>query len=176
MPGQFTISGDEKKATGKTPPKQDVRPANEVLREKREENINGIGQLLSFGCIVTGQFADAGAVGMHWPNVAREGAVLAESNEYVARAADFLGQVGPFAAILAAAMPLALQVLANHNIIPADKMAGQIVKPEVLESQIKTQLALQAIEALKMQQAAEEELARAQREYQEFANGDKASA
>jgi hypothetical protein len=157
------------------PPKTTVKVPDKSVKDQRQENFEGIGQLASFGCIVTGNFADAGAISMHWPNVSKEAAELAESNEYVARAADFLGQVGPFSAILAAALPLAFQILANHKVIPAAKMGGAgVVDPQTLESQVKTQMALQALEALKAQHAMEEELQRAQAEYAEFTNGESA--
>lgn len=158
-------------------PKKAIPSGTKSVKETREEALNGIGQLGTFGLVMTGNLADAGAVGMHWPNIAREGAELAESNEYVAKAADFLGQVGPFAAILSAAMPLVLQILANHKVLPADKLGGAgVVKPEVLESQIKTEMAKQAIAALKAQQEAEEEFARMQAEYAEYANGESAKS
>lgn len=172
-----TMTFETKDQKNQPPPKKSASPPVQSIKEAREDAFNGIFQIGSFGCIITGQFADAGAISMHGPGIAHEAAELAENNEYVAKAADFLCQVGPFAAIIAAAMPLALQLLVNHNILPAEKLAGaNVVKPEVLESQVKTQMAEQAIAALKAQRQAEERLAAMQADYAEYVNGQSESA
>jgi hypothetical protein len=172
---------DIKVETSKTAPKNTtpIKAAEpeKTLREQREEAVNGIFQLVGLGAIVLGQFADAGAIDLHAPAIAKETADLAETNEQVAKGTDMLLQVGPYAALIAVGMPLVFQVLANHNIIPWEKMPGtNVVSPDILESRVKTQMAQMAIMALQAQQEAEMELARMQQEYQEFqmasANGD----
>jgi len=173
-----TIDGNKVTPNKKESPK--VVTAGTSQKQEREDAFNSIGAIVQFGCILGGQLADAGAIGLHAPPIAHEAAELAETNEYIARFADILIQVGPAAALITAAMPLALQLLANHKIIPADKLGGaNVVSPDILEAQIKTQMAKQAMEVIKAQQAAERELAEAQAEFErEMAarNGDKATA
>lgn len=143
-----------------------------TIDEEREEAVNGIFQLVGFGCIMTGQYADAGAISMHTPPISHEVAELAKKNESIAKGVDVLLQAGPYAALIGACMPLVLQLLVNHDIIPAEKMAGaNVVKPEVLESQVKTQMARQAMEAMRQQQEAEAEMAEMQKAMAASRNG-----
>jgi hypothetical protein len=125
----------------------------------REEAANGILQLAGFACVVTRQYADAGAINMHGANIAREAALLAEQNEGIARGLDYIMEAGPYAGLIVAAMPLALQIMANHGLIRAELVAGGgVVPPAALEAQVRADMARQASEALRAQQAAEEEL------------------
>lgn len=156
------------------PPKRNtnVKTDAEIKREERIDGVNGIFQLAGFGCIMTGQFADAGAIEMHGNNISNEIVTLAESNAGIAKGVDMLLQVGPYAGLVTAAMPLVLQFLVNHNVLPAEKMAGfNVVRPEVLESQVKTILTKQAMEAMKAQREAENELAEMQQEMMASQNG-----
>jgi hypothetical protein len=147
------------------------------IREERRDAVDGIFQLIGLGFIVTGQYADAGAISMHSPPISQEVAELAEKDERIAKGVDTLLQVGPYAGLVAAVMPLVLQLLVNHNVFPADKMASaNIVKPEVLESQVKTDMARKAMQALQMQKDAEEELAKMQAEYMASQNGQEPNA
>lgn len=145
-------SGQQKKV----PPKIDRQLS---IGELRQEAVDGIFQIVGLGCIITGQYADAGAISMHGPPIAQEVASLAEKNEQIAKGVDALLQVGPYAGLVAAVMPLVLQLMVNHNVVPAEKLANaNVVKPEVLEAQVKTHMARQAMEAMQAQKAAEEEL------------------
>jgi hypothetical protein len=167
---------DIKVETSKTPPKKESVTSHTTIKEDRRDAVDGIFQLAGLGCIITGQYADAGAITMHSPPISEEVAELAEKNQKIAGALDTLLEVGPYAGLIAAVMPLVLQILVNHKIFPADKMAGaNIVKPEVLESQVKTQMARKAMEALQMQKDAEEELAKMQAEYMASQNGQEAN-
>jgi hypothetical protein len=144
-----------KKITSIGPP----TPPNDK-RKDRVEGVNGIFQLAGLGFIMTGQFADAGAVSLHGPAISNEVVNLAEGDDRIAAVVDKLLQVGPYAGLVAAVMPLVLQILANHKIVPADKLGAAGVKlPETLESEVKTAMELQALEALRQQMAMEEELA-----------------
>jgi hypothetical protein len=143
--------------------------------EQREEAVNGIWQIVGLGCIITGQYADAGAISMHAPPLSHEIADLASKNDSVAKGVDYLLQVGPYAGIIGAAMPLVMQILANHKVIPAEKMAGaNVVKPEILEAQVKTNMARQAMEVMQQQQQAEEELRQMQEDMMAHQNGQSA--
>jgi hypothetical protein len=126
----------------------------------REEAANGIFQLAGFGCVVTHQYADAGAISMHGPTISRELAQTAETSEPIAKALDYIMDAGPYAGLIVAVMPLVLQLMANHGVIKAELVSGGgVVPPKALESQVKADMAKQAAEALRAQEAAEEEMA-----------------
>lgn len=127
---------------------------------EREEALNGLGQLLGFGCIVLHQYADAGAIGMHFPPVAHEWALLADKNEKVAKGIDYLTEAGPYAGVIVSMMPLVLQLAANHNLIKAEMAGGAgVVPPEALTAQVRADMARQAQEAMRAQHEAEASLA-----------------
>jgi hypothetical protein len=171
------INVETKANTKSTPPRKADTPNTQTaakvqvpqtVKEQRADAVDGIFQLVGLGCIIVGQYADAGAISVHSPPISIEVAEMAEKNEGVAKAVDSLLQVGPYAGLVAVVMPLVLQLLANHKIVPAEKFANaNVVKPEILESQVKTNMARQAMEALQAQASAEEELAAMRREMQE---------
>jgi hypothetical protein len=171
------INVETKAAKPTPPPRRDTQNTKasvtvQTITEQRAEAVDGIFQLVGLGCIITGQYADAGAIALHSPPISVEVAELASKNDGIAKAVDTLLQVGPYAGLVAVVMPLVLQLLANHKIVSAEKMANvNVVKPEVLEAQIKTQMAKQAMEALQAQAFAEEELAAMQREMEMSQNG-----
>jgi len=129
--------------------------------DQRRENVTGIFQLAGFACIIMHQYADAGAIGMHSPPVVDELVALSEHNESVGKMLDYLGEAGPYAGLIVAVMPLALQLAANHRLVKAELISGAgVVPPAALESQVKADMARQAAQALRAQQEAEQELAR----------------
>lgn len=134
-------------------------------RELREEGLNGIAQLAQALCLFSGQFADARAIGMHAGGLSHETAVLADHYEYVAAPIDMLIKIGPFTAVIAAGMPLVMQILTNHKVIDAVGMSG-VVAPDVLDSQMKAEIARMQAQALREQQAAIQEAQAAQAEYE----------
>lgn len=119
------------------------------------------------------QYADAATVGMHGPNIARELAALADDYEQVAKPIDVLIQAGPFAALLAVLLPFGLQLAANHKLIDASSMVGSsVIPPEVLEAQMKADIARMQAQAMKEQQEALAAAQSAQVEYENIkANG-----
>lgn len=126
----------------------------------REEAANGIFQLAGFGCIITRQYADAGAINLHGAPVAHELALLAEKNTSIGKGLDYLMEAGPYAGLITALMPLVLQLMANHKVIRADMVsAAGVVPPEALTADVKAHMARQAHEALMAQRAAEAQLA-----------------
>src|SRR5215467_16068543 len=146
---------------------------------ERREAVQGIFQLAGFGCIIMHQYADAGAIGMHSGPIVEELVSLSETNESVGKALDYLGQAGPYAGLIVAVMPLALQLAANHRLVKAEMIyAAGVVPPQALESQVKADMARQASEALRAQQEAEAELARlaALQTSQEPSEGDPAAS
>jgi hypothetical protein len=125
---------------------QPVTSSRQAKRDGRAEAVNGLFQLAQFGCVMTGQYADAAAVGIHGEKISGEVVKLANQNERIAKAVDYLNEVGPYAGLITAVMPFVLQILANHKRIPADKVPG-VSDPEVLTIQMQAGLAKQAAEA-----------------------------
>jgi hypothetical protein len=123
--------------------------------------------------MVTGQLADAGAIGHHWPGFAHELAMTADNDPKLAKALDKLLEVGPYGNLIIAALPLVGQLLANHALVKPEAMAGMgVVHPETLTAEAKAMLARQAAEAARMQRQAEEDLRAAQMEaMQQSQNG-----
>jgi hypothetical protein len=159
------------KKTTTPPPKKPVVDPNkaEKLQKEREEGLNGIFQVISAVSIMTGQWADAGAFSMHGPNVSRETAILGTRYDSVGNALDTLSQVGPFTAILGAAMPLVLQILANHKKLPSEKLSSLgIVNPELLEGQMRMEAQKQALEMEQQQRREKETLDAVEREWNEM--------
>jgi hypothetical protein len=133
----------------------------------REEAANGVGQIISFGCMVAGQLADAGAVGIHWPNLAHEAASIAETDEKMASGLDKLLEIGPYGNFIVVLLPFVGQILVNHKVVRAEAMGGAgAVHPEVLEAQVKAHMARQQATAIQQQREAEAELTRLMMEAQ----------
>jgi hypothetical protein len=139
-------------------PKEVAAPAK-TKPELREEAINGLFQIVQFGCMTFNQFADAGAIGMHGPPLAKEVSALANENAAVAKKLDLLIEVGPYAGIITAALPFAAQILVNHGVFKAEVFANAgVVHPDALAAQMKTQMAEQALAAMRAQAEAEKNL------------------
>ena len=164
------VKAPARKTTGSKATPTPVKTADyKTPTEKRTEGLNGLGQLAQGLCLMMGQYADAATFGMHFPPVARELAAVAESNETIAKPIDFLIEIGPYGALLEAAIPLVMQMLANHRLIKAEAMIGSnIVPPEVLEAQMKAQVMRVQAQAMRDQQVAMAEAQAAQREMQEM--------
>jgi len=116
--------------------------------ESRSQGVNLFGQLACIPMMFLGQVRDAAAIAHHWPNVADETAKLAETNAQVAKIADYLCAVGPLAGIITASIPLALQIMVNHNKLPMSPALMQfgVVDGETLEMQAKAEAARQQAE------------------------------
>lgn len=151
------------------PPGKAATPSVSVdtrtLTEKRVEGLQGLGQLIQLACVATGQYADAATVGMHFDPLAKATADLADEYDSVAKPIDFLIQMGPFSALIAAATPMVLQLLANHKVVDASRLMGQgVVPPEVLESQMRASIAQMQAQAMRAQQEALEEARKSEAE------------
>lgn len=108
-------------ASGRAPqgPSQRRTPAAKAPRSKDyRAGIEGIGQLAG-GALFFVAPADAAAVMLHTPPIAAALNDLAQQDPRVAAMLDKLLAVGPYGALLAAVMPLVLQILTNHGKIPA---------------------------------------------------------
>lgn len=140
--------------------------------EARQEAADNAFRVIGFGCILLGQLADAGTIQKHSPAVSGELVKLSESYEPVAGFLDWLAKNGPLAGLFIAVMPMALQLIVNHGILPAELLAGAgVVRPEVIEAQVAADLAKQAADAIREQREAEAELMRQTQFLQEQAAG-----
>lgn len=148
-----------------TPVETDTR----TIFEKRRDGLNGIAQLGQGALLMGSQWADAAAIGRFFPPIADELAKISETNEFIAKPVDFLIQVGPYGALITAAMPLVLQLMANHNMVNANAVANMgVVAPEVLEAQMKAEVLRMQAEAMQMQRLAMEEAREAQMELEKM--------
>lgn len=165
-----------KAAARGTVTRRTVAPSTDHAR--RKELVEGVFGLGGLACLMAGQFSDSAAITMHAPGIAHEAATLAETNDGLAKGIDYLTTVGPYAALVTAAMPLVLQLAANHKLVKAEALAGVgVVSPDILESQMKADMLRKQTEAVKAQQEAEAGLQTAIRESQEAStqNGQAAS-
>jgi hypothetical protein len=136
-----------------TAPVPDVQAKS--VNQLRYEGIMGLAQLGQGLCLMAGLHADAMTIGKFFPPVAAEVANIADDNETVAKPIDFIIKIGPYAALIAAGMPLVMQLLANHKIVDASAMHGYgVVPPEVLEAQMRAEMLRMQAEAMRAQQEA----------------------
>jgi hypothetical protein len=99
-------------------------------------------------------FADAGAIQIHGPNVARETASLADQDERIGKGLDYLISAGPYAGLLTALLPLGMQIAANHGRIDAKAASGLggVMPPEMLEARVKADMAKMKAEFVRQTQ------------------------
>lgn len=137
--------------------------------ELRQEALNGVLQVGQMACLTFGQFSDAGAIGMHGPKLVSEVVTLAENNSKVASKVDLLIEIGPYAGIVAAAIPFLAQLFVNHGVIKAEMFANAgVVPPDQLDQQMKLTIMRQTIDAQKEQARLRAEM---EAEMAEFMNG-----
>lgn len=135
------------------------KPVRETATLKaRREAVGALGQLAQVPLIATRQYADVGALSLYWPSVADELAKLAESDERIAQVIDPLCQIGPYAGLITAILPLLLQVAVNHGAVAPGAMGT--VPASTLAAQVETGLAQQELQALQVQAQAEEDARR----------------
>jgi hypothetical protein len=150
-----------------TPPITDN--AGKTKAELREEALNGVLQVGQLATLTFGQFSDAGAIGMHGPKLVSEVVALAENNSKVASKVDLLIEIGPYAGIVAAAIPFLAQLFVNHGVIKAEVFANAgVVPPEQLEQEMNLTIMRRAMETQKAQARMQAEM---EAEMQEFMNG-----
>jgi hypothetical protein len=128
-------------------------PTQSTVNKDRAEALAGLGQLAQVPLIATKQYADVGALSMYWPNVAKELANLADSQEQIAKFIDPLIQIGPYTGLITALLPLVMQVGVNHGIMAPGGMGT--VPASTLSAQVETSMAEQELQALQVQLQAE---------------------
>lgn len=141
--------------TATRPAKAEVVTQPDSPLNRRAEGLSGLFQLAQGFCLMTNQYADAATIGQHHAPICIELAKLSDQYEWLAKPVDLLIEVGPFTALLAAALPMTLQLMANHGRLDASKFVGQgIVPPEVLHAQMQANVARMQAEAMREQQRA----------------------
>src|SRR5256885_12008189 len=126
--------------------------SNKTKAELRQEALNGVLQVGQLAALTFGQFSDAGAIGMHGPKLVSETVALAESNSKVASKVDLLIEIGPYAGIVAAAIPFLAQLFVNHGMVKAEMFANAgVVPPEQLEQEMKLTIMQRSFEVQKQQ-------------------------
>ncbi len=131
-----------------------AKPAVEPqLTKDRRETLTGFGMMAQVPLIGFRLFADAATVGVHVPRIAKELAVLAETQEQVAAFIDPLIKVGPYTGLVTAVLPFLLQVGVNHGRVPAGTIGT--VPATTLAAQMEMALAQAELEALQAQHDAE---------------------
>lgn len=166
-----------KKRAGGSAPAAQQQVQTLSRNELRRDGMLGLAQLVQGGLLLFGQFADAGAIGQHFPPIASELSNIADTNETVAKPIDILIEVGPYGALIAAVLPFGLQLAANHRLINASMLAGQgVVPPEVLEAQMKAQVMQMQADAMRKQQQAVQAAQQAQKDLEEVMNAGKPAA
>lgn len=99
----------------------------------------GLGQIPAMGLAVAGMrspacAADAAVVAVHLPALAAALNEVAQEQPALAAVLDRVLQVGPYGLVLAAALPMFMQIGTNHGLIPAGM--GGTVKKEVILAQL----------------------------------------
>lgn len=147
-----------KRSSGTETKRSSPKPSQPSQRDVREDGLNGLFQLAGGLSLMFGQWADAGACSTHGPNISREAAELAEKYPKVGGILDYITAVGPFAGLLTAVLPFGLQILVNHNRMPAHPALSSIgvLPAEMLASKAQA-------EVMEMQARMAEEMAAAQR-------------
>jgi hypothetical protein len=99
--------------------------------------INGIFQAICIPLSLTAP-ADAIAVSHHGPNIAKALNELAHERPEVAAALEKILAVGPYGAVVAATIPLVVQLMHNHGAIPEKIASSMGATPKhVIEAQLR---------------------------------------
>lgn len=118
---------------------------------KRAENLEGTlgitGAILGITAIGTGNETlslDAGAIALHAEATAQSVAKMAEVTPFVGVVLDLLGWLNPIAAAGTAALPLILQIMANHRMAPGQELPPQlaamgVLPPDLLKMKVRAE-------------------------------------
>lgn len=146
-------------------PAPDEEPKTKA--DLRQDALSGVMQIAQLVTVGTGQFADAGAIGVFGPPMVDETVKLAENNTKVASKVDLLIEIGPYAGLVAAAIPFLAQIFVNHGLVKPEMFANAgVMPPDMLAEQMKMEMMKRALDAQRqqMQMAAEMEAMRAEME------------
>lgn len=116
----------QKSGTG-TPRRQSTRATTPPTLTDYKTPILGLMQIPAGALAIAGMqkpvfLADSAAITIHAEPIATALDQLAQERPEVAAVLDRILQVGPYGVLIAAVAPLALQILANHNVLPGGHM------------------------------------------------------
>ncbi len=120
-----------------------ARPATKSTTPRKKADINyrdGITGLLQIPAFGLGMFApinpafglDSATILLHAPVIASALEQTALNNEQVAAMLDQILTVGPWGALLGALVPLAVQIAANHGLVPAGEESGTLTPEQLM--------------------------------------------
>ena len=127
-PYGYKADGTPKKAAGR--PRKDKANAPRVQSPKKAagakrdytKDLTGLVQTL-WGATAAFAPADAGAIQVHGPGLVKAWNDLAQENSQVARGIEWLTTGSAYGAAVMATAPLVLQLLANHGVLPGERLA-----------------------------------------------------
>ena len=163
-----------RRSTADTQPQQN---ANLVVplsadAKRRFEDMDAFIKVGVAVAVFTKNHADAGAIAMHGPGFTRALAKQADTNEQIAKILDMLGAIGPYSELVGAALPLVMQILVNHDRVPAEAVQNfGVVSPKVLESKVKLELKSAELQLMQQLQQQEQQIADMQVVYNPSSNG-----
>lgn len=98
-------------------PPQAAKPSKDYTRD-----LTGLVQTL-WGATAAFAPADAGAIAVHGPGMVKAWNDLAKENAQVARGIEWLTTGSAYGAVVMTTAPLVMQILANHQVLPVDRLA-----------------------------------------------------
>ena len=130
------LPGRPSSASAKAPKAPAARKPSAKKGTSYREGILGLIQMPAAGLALAGMkkpalAADAATITAHAPGLADALDAVAQEQPAVAAVLDRVLSVGPYGLVLAAAMPMALQLLVNHKILPPG-LGGTVPVEDIL--------------------------------------------
>lgn len=155
------------KTTPKLADKKPVLPPDTERRDNRVKTLQGYSEIVQAGFLMAGWHADAETVDMHAPPLLNAVADIGDHHAGFGEALDKSDAFGPYLALAVAAIPMALQFMANHGRIDATKTnVGGIVPPDQLAHQRQAKLMKAQAAMIRKEREAREAAFQAQQELQ----------
>lgn len=107
-------------------------PSNATQHRRYEEGVQGLFQIPAMALSFVNP-VDGFCVAHHTPSIAKAVADLAVERPEVASALDRVLAVGPYGALIGAVIPLAIQLMHNHDMVPESmaKSMGATPKKDI---------------------------------------------
>lgn len=128
----------------------------DAKHKKRKEGLQSVQQAAGLALMALKQPADAAALGEHGEPIIDELVRLADTDDQIATALDYLTKTGPYSALVMACLPLAMQIAVNHGRMKPSPLMPGVVSRETLEARAKAGMAQAQAAALAEQQKAED--------------------
>jgi hypothetical protein len=157
--------------TPRAPKLADKKPLDTSVKEKRVATLTGYSEILQAGLLMFGQFADAETLDLHGAPFLAAVADMGDHHEAFGASLDKADALGPYMALAVAAIPMAMQFMANHGRIDASKVSfGGIVPPDQLMHRRQAKLMQAQAEMIRAERLAQEHARHAQEELQQEIN------